>query len=243
MLGLGSTGRLRPFADEADAAVPRVTGIWGTDWSGKVIVVVPDTQRQMERLAGVEQGFYDQIAAVTRRETGRDADDSAGDRVIVNPQLWAQLGTFGRRVVMTHEITHVATHDATTGATPTWLSEGFADYVAYAGVPVPVTVAGQDLFAAVRRGRPPRALPALKDFEPTNDRLAEVYESAWLACKLLADRYGQDKLVRFYRAVGADDLDDELSDAPLDPAFKAVYDLTTARFTSLWRSYLKDLAG
>jgi hypothetical protein len=241
VLGLGSTSRIRPFAADADAAVTRVTGVWRADWPSKVIVVVPDTQHQMERLADVKNGFYDQIAAVTRRETGRQANDSAGDRVIVNPELWTQLGTLGRRVVMTHEITHVATHDATTSSTPTWLSEGFADYVAYRGVQVPVAVSAQDVLAAVRRGRLPKALPTLPDFEPTNDRLAEVYESAWIACGLLADRYGQDKLVRFYRAVG--DLGAEPSDAPLDPAFEAVFDLTTARFTSQWRSYLQNLAG
>jgi hypothetical protein len=242
VLGLGSTSRIRPFAADADAAVTRVTGVWGADWPGKVIVVVPDTQHQMERLAGVEDGLYDQIAAVTRRETGRQADDSAGDRVIVNPELWTQLGTLGRRVVMTHEITHVATHDATTSSTPTWLSEGFADYVAYRGLRVPVAVSAQDVLAAVRRGRLPKALPTLQDFEPTNQRLAEVYESAWLACRLLADRYGQDKLARFYRAVGTGDLGAGPSGAPLDPAFEAVFDLTTAGFTSQWRSYLESLA-
>lgn len=243
VLGLGSTSRIRQFAADADAAVTRVSGVWGAGWPGKVIVVVPDTQDQMERLAGVEDGSYDQIAAVTRRETGRQADDSAGDRVIINPELWTQLGTLGRRVVMTHEITHVATHDATSSSTPTWLSEGFADYVAYRGVPVPVSVSAQDVLAAIRRGRLPRALPTLQDFEPTNERLAEVYESAWLACRLLADRYGQGKLVRFYRAVGAGDFGAEPAGAPLDPAFEAVFDLTTARFTSQWRSYLESLAG
>ena len=242
VLGLGSTGRLSAFAAEADAAVPQVSGIWGSNWAGKVIVVVPDTQEQMEQLAEVEGGSYDQIAAVTRRETGRDSDESAGDRVIVNPDLWSQLGTFGRRVVMTHEITHVATHDATTSATPTWLSEGFADYVAYTGVPVSMSVAGQDLFGAIRRGRLPRALPTGADFEPTNERLAEVYESAWLACKLLADRYGQDELVRFYLSVGAADVDLDLDDAPLDPAFASAFDTTTAEFTSQWRAYLRSLA-
>lgn len=243
VLGLASTGRIRPFATEADAAVTRVIDVWGRDWSGKVIVEVPDTQQQMERLADVEDGFYDQIAAITRRETGKPADDSAGDRVIINPRLWTQLGTLGRRVVMTHEITHVATHDATTSRTPIWLSEGFADYVAYRGVPVPVAVSAQDVLAAVRHGRLPNALPTQSDFEPTNVRLAEVYESAWLACRLLADRYGQDKLVRFYRAVGSGNLGAGRSDAPLDPAFEAVFDLTTERFTSQWRSYLENLAG
>ncbi|HKA68341.1 MAG TPA: hypothetical protein VKG85_04390 [Actinomycetes bacterium] len=243
VLGLASSSRIRPFAAAADAAVTRVTDVWGRDWPGKVIVEVPDTQQQMELLAGVEDGFYDQIAAITRRETGKPADDSAGDRVIINPELWTQLGTLGRRVVMTHEIAHVATHDATNSSTPIWLSEGFADYVAYRGLPVPVAVSAQDVLAGVRHGRLPKMLPTLSDFEPTNARLAEVYESAWLACRLLADRYGQDKLVRFYRAVGSGSLGAELSDAPLDPAFEAVFDLTTARFTSQWRSYLENLAG
>lgn len=242
VLGLGGTSELRQFAREADQAVPRVTKVWGTDWAAKVLVVVPDTQAQMERLSGVDPGHYDQIAAVTRRESGQDADESASDRVIINPALWSDLGTQGRRVVMTHEITHVATHDSNSGAMPTWLSEGFADYVAYETVPVSVELAAQELFAAVRRGKLPDSLPTSRDFSPTNARLAQAYEGAWLACKLLADRHGQDKLVAFYRAVGTAGFADAPEDS-LDKAFTDGFGLTTATFTGQWRAYLENQAG
>ncbi|MCU1672444.1 MAG: hypothetical protein JWN77_557 [Frankiales bacterium] len=229
VLGHPSSGALlRTIATAVDAAVPRVSAVWGRQWSQKVVVLVPSTQRELQRLVG-GSGDYSRIAAVATAElTG---SNPVGDRILVNPPNFRQLGALGRRVVLTHEVTHVATRSATAAGTPTWLVEGFADYVGYLDADVSSRVAAQELRAQVRRGRLPAALPADGDFDGGNPRLAQVYEQAWLAAVLLARRHGAPKLVAFYRAVG--------SGLSVDGALRSVLGTDLATFTSDWRRDLR----
>ena len=55
----------------------------------------------------------------------------------MNPPVFEPLGPQGAQIVMSHEAAHVAT-DAAASSMPTWLLEGFADYVALAHVDLPV---------------------------------------------------------------------------------------------------------
>lgn len=199
----GSRSTMRRVVAGLDAAVPRVNRIWGTEWSGRVVALVPSTQAELSRVVG-GHGDYSQIAAVATAEL-TDADAGyhpVGDRIVINPPNFAKLGSLGRRVVLTHEVTHVATRSASGPATPTWLVEGFADYVGYQGVHVPYSQSASELRAAVRKGRLPRTLPADADFSGANPDLAQVYEQAWLAVSYLAARYGRADLLRLYREVG-----------------------------------------
>ena len=99
-----------------------------------MVVLVPDSVESMAGLLGSPATGYRGIAAVTTGEAGATGERPAlADRVIVNPRRTRSLGSFGQRVVLTHETTHVATRTSTSAATPVWLSEGFADWAAYRG--------------------------------------------------------------------------------------------------------------
>ena len=50
-----------------------------------------------------------------------------GDRIGINPANWPKLSPLGRRIVLTHELTHVATRVYTSESTPSWVVEGFAE--------------------------------------------------------------------------------------------------------------------
>ena len=226
-----SRGLMRTIAAGIDAAVPRVTKVWGSDWARKVVVLVPASQDELEALVGGSD--YDRIAAVATAElTGTRA---VGDRILVNPPNFAKLGSLGRRVVLTHEVTHVATRAATAPGTPTWLVEGFADSVGYVGVQLPYRVSAQELRAQVRRGRVPKQLPTDSDFAGSNTDLAQVYEQAWLAATLLGRTYGEEALVRFYKEVGGG--------RTTDAAFRALLGTDTAAFTRAWRRDLTQRLG
>jgi hypothetical protein len=194
----------------------------------------------MAALLGKSPDAYRDIAAVTTGETG-GAGAAPADRVIVNPDAYATLSDFGRQVVLTHEITHVATRSATSAATPTWLSEGFADWSAYRGSGRTATTLAPELRDALRAGQIPAALPADRDFAFGSDpqALSRAYEEGWLACKAIADRWGQQQLTEFYRAVGADD---GQPDAVAD-ALRDVLGTTPADFTRLWQTYLSQELG
>lgn len=228
---------LRQVADAVDAAVPRVTAVYGSAWTRNVVVLVPDTSAELAELLDTRSDFS-QIAAVATAELENSAEyEPVGDRVIVNPPNFAKLGSLGRRVVLTHEVTHVATRRATGPYVPTWLVEGFADYVGYQGVDIPLSVAARELRTAVRAGKVPTGLPTAQDFEATNKDLSQVYEQAWLAVSRLAEVHGRDKVLAFYRDLGAvrEGNDAEVVEAQ----FRKAFGRSTGAFVEDWTATLR----
>ncbi|MEU3842610.1 hypothetical protein AB0E88_21565 [Streptomyces sp. NPDC028635] len=241
VLGVGqSDGQLRAYASLADRAVPAVTDAWGTNWPGRVVVLVPRSLDGMARLLGSPASSYRGIAAVTTGETGAPAK-AAADRVIVNPDAYGMLGSLGRQVVLTHETTHVATRRATDAATPLWLSEGYADWVGYRGSGRTAAQAAPELQRAVTDGEVPTALPSDQDFGFAGDagRLARAYESGWLACRMIAERWGEARLRAFYRAVG----EHRERAGAVEDAMRTTLGVSLPDFTAKWRDYLRVQLG
>ncbi|MFG2548704.1 hypothetical protein [Streptomyces sp. NPDC048581] len=241
VMGVGQSAEaLREYAELADEAVPAVSQAWGTDWARRIVVLVPASLGGMAGLLGSPESSYRGIAAVTTGETGAPAKAPA-DRIIVNPDAYGVLGATGKQVVLTHETTHVATRAHTTAATPLWLSEGYADWVGYLGSGRSPSQAAPELWGAVTEGRVPQVLPADADFGFTGDsgRLARAYESGWLACRLIAERWGEVRLVEFYRAVGAH----EGRAGAVEGALKDVLGTSLEEFTGEWREYLRAQLG
>ncbi|MFE0253171.1 hypothetical protein [Streptomyces sp. NPDC059010] len=241
VLGVGqSAAQLRSYAELADDAVPAVSQAWGTDWPRHIVVLVPDSLADMAGLLGSPESAYRGIAAVTTGETGAPASAPA-DRIIVNPDAYGVLGGSGRQVVLTHETTHVATRVHTTAATPLWLSEGYADWVGYLGSGRSPSQVAPELGRVVSEGRPPQTLPSDADFGFTGDsgRLARAYESGWMACRMIAERWGEVRLVEFYRAVGAH----ERRAGAVEDALKDVLGTSLEDFTARWQQYLSAQLG
>ncbi|MGW6707151.1 hypothetical protein ACWGDE_19970 [Streptomyces sp. NPDC054956] len=209
-LVLGGAGQspaaLSAIAAEADLAVPAASAAWPRPWAGRVVVLVPGSLDAMAALLGRPADEYRGLGAVTTGRTG--GGPAPADRVVVNPEGYAQLTGEGRQVILTHETTHVATRAATTAKTPLWLSEGFADWAAYrTGTRTPAETAPA-LARAVRRGDLPGALPANEAFAFGGDAeaLARAYEGSWMACRLIARRWGDAALVSLYERAGLDSL-------------------------------------
>ncbi|MET7850402.1 hypothetical protein ABZT48_19705 [Streptomyces avermitilis] len=241
VLGVGQPDPvLRGYANLADRAVPAASQAWGSDWAGRVVVLVPKSLDGMAGLLGAPASGYRGIAAVTTGEVGGAAKAPA-DRIVVNPDAYGVLGDFGRQVVLTHEATHVATRAHTTAATPLWLSEGYADWVGYRGSGRTAARTAPELDRAVREGQVPAALPADSDFGFSGDagKLARAYEAGWMACRMIADRWGEVRLDDFYRAVG----DHRTRAGAVEGALKDVLGTTPERFTARWRAYLKAQLG
>lgn len=199
----GNAALVGMLVRETDAAVRKVTAVWGTGWAQRVVLLVPDTQDELARVVP-DAGDLGQIAALATAElTSPDRGyHPVGDRVLINPATFGRLGTLGRRVVLTHEVTHVASRRATGPEVPTWLVEGLADYVGYRDVDLPLAVSARELQVDVRAGRLPTVLPADASYDGSSSELAQTYEQSWLAVVLLVRTYGQDGLLRLYREAG-----------------------------------------
>jgi len=135
--------------------------------------------------------------------------------------------------VLTHETTHVATRAHTT-AMPTWLLEGFADYVALDHAGIPVSVAASQILEQIRRHGPPDHLPTADELSPTAVGLGATYEEAWLATRYVAVLYGEAKLVAFYFAVSGGE--------NVDKAFRTVLGTSQDAFVRSWSADARRLA-
>jgi hypothetical protein len=223
--------RLAAFAATVDEVVPRVRAAVGGRLPRRVAVIVPDDEREMASLVG-EKLVLGTIAAVSVADSvDTDRNRALGQRIVVNPANIDRLGRLGRRVVLEHEVTHLATRGFTGPQTPIWLVEGLADWVAYRDSGLPAYQVADQLHAALGAGHWPGRLPGTADFAGDSPRLALSYEEAWSACRLLADRAGPAGLLRLYRAVGT------AADPPseLDTQLRALVHAGTAEFTVQWR--------
>ncbi|HEY7721159.1 MAG TPA: hypothetical protein VIB11_04930 [Pedococcus sp.] len=244
VVGSGPASRLREYLRLGDEAVARVSRVWTQPWGSRVVLVVPRTAAQMSRQLGQDAGSVGQVAAVTDGSLGADGRAGA-DRVVVNPEALARLQPAGRRVVITHETTHVAVRASTTRPVPLWLSEGMADYVGYSGLGLPRARVAAELLERVRAGQGPTALPSEGDFDPATTTIAPSYNAAWLAVSLIADRHGSKGLVRFYtHAATLESAQDPPGDpaANTEAAFRDVLGTTGSAFTRDWLGYLRALA-
>jgi len=121
---------------------------------------------------------------------------------------------------------------------PLWLEEGFAEYVGYRGSGIGLTDELRELVQAQRAGSAPVHLPTQKTFDGAEVDLA--YEGADLACRVLAEKYGQKQLVRLYRLT----IDGHgTEDANLEAALRTVTGSGTAALENAWHARLRALAS
>ncbi len=201
-------------------------------WRGQLVVEAPPTQPGFEAASGLPEQQAQGIAAVTT-STEPAGSPRPSVHVFLNPRVYDPLGPRGQQIVLSHEATHVAVGAATT-TLPLWLSEGFADYVALRFSPLPESVLGAQIIALVRRDGSPDHLPGQAEFNGGNPDVGAWYEGAWIAVDLLGERYGTDRLLRFYRVAERTDV---------DRAFRSVLDTSEGRFEGTWAAHLRAVAS
>lgn len=198
VLATGGQGRLSDVSARYLAARAAVVAIWGT--APPAVVIAPSSDADAARLLGRDPTSLDGVAAVTDGPLSSGAGAGA-DRVVLVPTAWDALTEQGREVVLAHELTHVTVRSTATRSMPLWLSEGFAEYVAYAEVDLPERRVVGGALELVRREGLPASWPTAAAFEPGNGRLPAAYGLSLLAVRSIADRHGQAALVRLCRAV------------------------------------------
>ncbi|MBW4721658.1 basic secretory protein-like protein [Saccharothrix obliqua] len=217
---------------ELDPAVAAVTEVWGPAWSRRVAVLVPAGTAEVRALVG--PAFADSAIAGVAVADGVDhaTRTARGQRVVVNPASAEALSPLALRVLLRHEITHVAARGETADGAPMWLLEGFADYVGFRGDDVPPSLAAPALAARVRTA-PPGGLPADDRFRGADLDLA--YQEAWSFTRYLAQRFGEPALVGAYRRIaGAGRVDD----ARLAALVRAETGVELAELVRDWRESL-----
>lgn len=184
-------------------------------------------------LLGQRSDAIAQIAAVSTIFDTRHGD-VAGPVVVLNPAVFDTMDQRAAQIVMTHEATHVMTRAVGTEA-DTWVVEGFADFVALREDTASLSVSAGQALEGVRTGGAPDRLPTTEDFSGTAYGLGAVYESAWLAFRMLGEQFSDDEVIDFYHAVR--------DGASTNDAAESTLGIDAAQITDRWRDYLTNIAS
>ena len=244
VLVVGDVSRVDEMARRARTAARRVAAVWGT--ARPAVWIAPATDADAGRLLG-RTATPDGLGGVAAATDGplTPGERAGADRIILVPGAWTSLRPDGRDVVMTHELTHVTVRGATTRGVPVWLSEGFAELVAYAPIDLPEAAVVGPAIKRVRATGMPSSLPADGDFDPGTQTLQAAYGLSLLAVRTLADDHGTQAVVDLYRAAagGLDVPTDRLSDREgiVDDALGTAVGTTRARLVKDWQARLRSL--
>jgi hypothetical protein len=234
-------------AASLDRAVAADLKFWPTGgshrWTGKVVVYVPEAEREFTSLFAGTKETADGVVAVTVPvydnvdfvKGGRAYGHEGGTRVIINPTYFKPTSSFFN-VVLRHEVSHVAAEPITSGGTPTWLIEGLAEYVGWRQADPSRTFFARGVDArtakAMNAGSFHLVLPASRTFylgsvATVNQR----YTEGFLVCAYIQHRYGEAKLKKFATAMGVARTDAQ-EPAVLKSALHSTLGLTQAQLVS-----------
>ncbi|HEU0129572.1 MAG TPA: hypothetical protein VFQ85_01095 [Mycobacteriales bacterium] len=231
------------IAREVESAVAHVSSYVGKGWGEKVVIVLPRSQDELEHLLENPDVPFE-FAAIAKPQYAELRGDPgrrlAGERVVINPKNF-RPGDATNRMLIRHELTHVALVKRTGPLSPTWLVEGVAEYVGNAGSLIADDRIGGELRDLVDKSGPPAHLPSDSDFGLIADA-GPAYNEAWLACRYIALRWGRAALLRLYDRMG--DLNG--ADHPgtkLATELRRVLRTDEAALVSGWRPYVRASVG
>ncbi|GLY18640.1 hypothetical protein Kisp01_56540 [Kineosporia sp. NBRC 101677] len=220
---------MEQLAALCEPSAQTVDAIWGSTWADGAgqqtrLVVAGDIQALAGLLKRANTDGLAKTAAVTV-----GPKHSQADAVYINGPAFVELSDLGREVVLTHELVHVASRATGDWDAPTWLEEGFADYVAYRHTDLtPRQIAEAALDAPL-----PQALPTKDDFDAAGSNAAVSYGRSWVAVMLLAERLGGDAAMKsFYERTAHRGIEDAWGSAGFEDE---------AAFVQAWREEIQEL--
>jgi hypothetical protein len=218
------------LVDLAERGVTNVMKVDKAGWDGKILLTAVSDQKVFQSYFDSSPDKLGQIEAVTIPRYNEVPEWDSGARVVLSRVVFnpATLGRGDAELLhtLTHEFAHAALGLKTNDNTPRWLVEGIAEYVAYATESVPDSLAAQYARRVSATDLPP---------DGTFYDSAEHYVLAWLAVKLIAQKYGADKPFALY--------DFFVSSSDEDSAFQSTLGVSRATFVQQWLGYLNQLRG
>ena len=233
----GDEPMVERLTGELDSSVRAVSELWPTSWSERVVLMLPGSPAEMRALVGARDFPVDSVVAVAVADRVDNASrEVAGQRVVLSPTGVRALSLTSLRVVLRHEITHLAARADTVDGSPTWLLEGFADYVGYRDSGITLSEGAPDLMRQVREDGPPRSLPEDRSFRASGPELDQAYQESWSLAKFIAAEYGEDTLIELYRTLAAAGA---VSARETDGLLREVLGMDRAALVEGWQDYLR----
>jgi hypothetical protein len=247
---------LTKVAAAVDQAVDADRKFWPvgtgrTKWAGRVVVYLPRAEREFSSLfAGTKQTADGVVAVaipvynrVNFESGGRGYGDVSGSRIIVNPKYFKPTSSFFK-VVLRHEVSHVAAEGITAAGTPSWLVEGLAEYVGWRQTDPSRTFFVRGVDARTAKAINARTyhlrLPASDTFYAgTPAAISARYTTGFLVCAYIQHRYGEAKLKAFAVQMGAATLPSK-EPSVLKLALHQTFGLTASQLQDDVSSWLRE---
>lgn len=213
-------------------AVTQVRDVLDNATFKPLVLVVPHEADTTADLLDRKPGDIEGLAAVTSSLDG--SEGKAARAIFSNPEEFDSMDDRAAQVVMTHEATHGLT--AAVGSSgPSWVIEGFADWVALHDDTAGLAKSAGKILRQVDENGAPRQLPDSDDFAAASDDLGAVYESAWMVFRMLAEHNDDADIIAFYR--------DVLDGVSADDAAQQHLGVDVEWITKKWRRYLEKSAS
>jgi hypothetical protein len=234
---------IKGIQKEVESAIRHVSSYVGKAWGEKTVVILPSDHEELQYILENPDVPFEFAAIAHPEFTTLDEDYLglfAGTRVVINPENFNPSSSFNRLLIR-HELTHVALFERTGPLSPRWLVEGIAEWVGNAGSDLPTPRLAPSLADLVEEDGVPDYLPLDSDFGIIGDA-GVGYESGWMLCRYIASRYGRDKLLRLYVEMGTrEGLDKPGQKFP--NALREVLGTDEAALLKAWRPYVRAALG
>jgi hypothetical protein len=220
----------------AETALSRVDRYWKERWPHRIVILAPTTAAELHRMI---QATFDVNKFVAFAYSTEDVEHGlrfVGRRIILNWNTIAHRTTDSLLTILAHELTHVATRSASGPEMPTFVEEGFAEYVGYNADPSSLSY----LDSIVGAGRFDGKLPA--DYEFTTGTGRDIYlsyQKAESAVRFFIQRWGLQRFVDFYTSLGRQRIVAGTPRFHLDQALHHTIGRGYLGFQKLWASSLR----
>lgn len=221
------------FLDLAETALERARRYWLGPWSERVVVLVPRSGKELERIIQSTFDLENFVAFAYSTVDTSKGIDYTGHRIIPNPKAFAGRATDSVLQILAHELLHVATRDSAGPFVPIFVDEGFADYAGHDAAPGALAFFNADVASGLFNGQLP------EDFEFTVGDGTDIYRSyqkAQSAVRYFIERFGLRAFNRFYRRLGRVEVQPGTARFHIDRAFRASTGMSYERFQEAWTS-------
>lgn len=178
---------LKRVRADIPAAVDAVVRFWGPEVERTIVVVATGSEDDFVRRAHLDpqRGWSDIAAVAVADSVDLTAQRAAGQRIVLAPGA-AAMSDSALRIVLAHELFHLAARPYTALDAPRWFTEGVADFVARPSEELPPGAAAAT------------ALPADSELDIAGPARSAGYDRAWWFARFVAADFGVDGLRRLY---------------------------------------------
>lgn len=218
----------------AEAALPGVDRSWTGPWSKRVVIFVPGSQLELERILDATFDVSNFLAVAF---SSNDLDEGwhPVTRVILNQEKFLRRTPATQTTILTHELVHVATREASGPFLTSMVEEGIAQLAEYERPETTFLVS-----ANLLRARFDGILPEDSDFFTGGGAsIRRSYLEALSAVSFIFEKYGSEKLTTFYNSFGSARIEPGTARYHLDRACRSALGLSLADFQSQWAAAVR----